>query len=401
MFQTGRKEGDYTIVTLDNPDFTEFKVQLTPANTQWNGVMARTIEVTQSGFSVANGDFKVSTQDGDGPEKSNGISVFGSVGGEDLPARPDNVGTYASNIPPAEVELKAQGLRVGYTPMLVRTYQVEPNHTTPVHFTSSRVKLDTNVILVPIEVVVVFHDKDADGRLNNGMESQRLNQQLAFWDHLPVWQTTNVTDGQYGEITSVMHVMRWYKRDAEGNYRVGTQTAPDMIWSPCNVQFRLVNYFEMQVPIRNVFPARKDDPDTDKFWPLETIDDTPLRENVDKAKRDPHHMEGPVMVVFMGRAGFPDAPEVGRALIGLDAIGVSLNDSRSSDGVIGHELGHLGFGDKHGDANEKDANGKNRWNVMVDPGPGIRATDAECNKFRQWANKFKRFWTEPHNPHDR
>jgi len=398
MFQTGRKEGDYTVVTLDNPDFTEPKVQLTPASTQWNGTMPRTITVTNSGFSVANGDFKVSTWDGDGPAKSNGVSVFRSVSDEDLPARPDNVGTYASDIPPAEVELKAHGLRVGYTPLLVRTYQVEPNRSTPVEFTTSRVKLDPNVKLIPIEAVVVFHEKDADGKLDFGMENQRVNQQLAFWDHLPIPQTTNITDGQYGEIKSTIHAMQWYKRDAEGNYRVGTQTAPDMIWSPCNVQFRLVNYFEIKVPTRNVYPARKDDPDTDKYWPLGTYDDEPLRDNIRIAKQDPRHMDETVMVVFMARAAFHDAPEVGRAIEDQNAIGVSLNDNRSSDGVVGHELGHLS-GLRHGGADIKDANGKFMWNVMVDPGPGIRATEAECNKFRQWAERFIGFWTKPRDPH--
>lgn len=393
IFQTGQHVGDDIVVSLDNPDFTEQNVILTSANTKWNGVMARSIDVTSQGFSVGNGDFQVYTWDGDGPAKSNGVSYFASVSDEELPARPDAEGYYASDQPPTIVDLQAQGLRIGFTAMRVQLFQIEPNHSRPTIFTTSRVRLDPKVALIPIEAVVVYHDKDAQGSLDLGMEFQRLPQQLAFWDHLPAVETTNITDGQYGELTSVIHAMSWYRRDKDGQYRVGTQAAPDTIWARCGVQFRLVNYFELQVPTRNVIPVRGNaDQDSDRFWPDGTFDDQPLYANIDLAKRDPRHMEGTVLAIFMQRVGFPDAPEVGRAIEYRQAIGVSLNDNRSTDGVVAHELGHL--------SGLRDTSDTKNYNVMINPGPGIIPTDAECERIQKWADAFTKFWTEPHETND-
>src|SRR5258708_4306621 len=83
VFQTGIHVGDDIVVSLDNPDFTEQSVMLTPANTLWNGVLARSIDVTSQGFSVGNGDFHVETWNGDGPAKTNGVSTFASVSNEE------------------------------------------------------------------------------------------------------------------------------------------------------------------------------------------------------------------------------------------------------------------------------------------------------------------------------
>ena len=47
--QTGKKVNDDLVVTLDNPDFTELGVELTPAQTRWNGTMAREIDATSGG----------------------------------------------------------------------------------------------------------------------------------------------------------------------------------------------------------------------------------------------------------------------------------------------------------------------------------------------------------------
>ncbi len=396
--QTGKKVNDDFVVTLDNPDFTEVGVELTPAKTKWNGTMAREIDATSGGVSVANGDFVVRTWKGDGPAKSNGTSVFPAVADEDLPARPDADGHYASDQPPARVDFQASGLRIGFKPLLVQLFQIEPNHSSPTFFQASRIRLDPNVALVPVEAVVLFHDKDQNGRLNDGMEQQSLPQQLALWDHLSRAQTTNGTDGQFGELTSAIHVMNRYRRDGEAMYRVGTQTAPDTVWARCGVQFRLVNYFELQVPVRNVYPSRGNG-DADRQWPIGTVDDVPLQENADLVKRDPRHMDGPITAIFMGRAGFSDATEAGRALSSRRVIGVSLSENRGTDGIIAHELGHLsGLGDAKG--TEKDAAGKPKYDVMVQVGPGVHPTEAECLGIKKWAGTFKKFFdAPPKDPH--
>ncbi len=395
--QTGKKVNDDVVVTLDNPDFTELSVGLTPAQTKWNGTMAREIDTTSAGVSNTNGDFVVRTSQGDGPAKSNGVSVLPAVGNEDLWARPDADGHFGSDQSPARVDLQASGLRVGYTPLFVKLFQIEPNHSSPTFFQALRVRLDPDVALVPVEAVVVFHDKDQNGQLNDGMEQQALPQQLALWDHLSPAQTSNITDGQFGELTSAIHAMRRYRRDAESMYRVGTQTAPDTVWAVCGVQFRLVNYFELQVPIRNVYPSRGNG-DADRQWPIGTFDDAPLEENADLVKRDPRHMDGPITAIFMGRAGFSDAPETGRALVSRNVIGVSLAETRGTDAIIAHELGHLsGLGDAKG--TEKDAAGKPKFDVMVQVGPGVHPTEAECAGIKQWAENFKKvFDSLPKNP---
>lgn len=398
ILQTGVKANDDIVVTLDNPDFTQPSVELKPAQTKWNGTMAREIDATSGGVSVANGDFVVRTSKGDGPAQSNGTSLFRSVADEDLPPRPDADGHFASDLPPAHVDLQASGLRIGYTPLLVQLFQVEPDHSSPTVFQAVRVRLDPDVALVPIEAVVVFHDKDQSGRLNDGMEQQTIPQQLALWDHLSPAQTSNATDAQFGELTSAIHVMTRYRRDSEGIYHVGTQAAPDTVWAACGVQFRLVNYFELQVPVRNVYPSRGNG-DADRQWPIGTVDDVPLQENADLVKRDPRHMEGAITAIFMGRAGFSDAPEVGRALSSRQVIGVSLAETRGTDAIIAHELGHLsGLGDAQG--NEKDAAGKPKFDVMVQVGPGVHPTEAECLGIKKWARNFKKFFdAPPKNPH--
>jgi hypothetical protein len=301
--QTGKKVNDDMVVMLDNPDFTESAVKLAPAQTKWNGTMAREIDTTSGGVSVTNGDFVVRTWQGDGPAKSNGTSVFPAVGNEDLWARPDADGHFGSNQPPASVDLQASGLRVGFTPLLVQLFQIEPNHSSATFFQALRVRLDPKVALVPVEAVVVFHDKDQNGQLNDGMEQQTIPQQLALWDHLSPAQTANITDGQFGELTSVTHAMRRYRRDGEGMYRVGTQTAPDTVWAVCGVQFRLVNYFELQVPIRNVYPSRGNG-DADRQWPIGTVDDVPLQENADLVKRDAASHGRPHYGDLHGACGF-------------------------------------------------------------------------------------------------
>ncbi len=391
QLQTGRHEGDFIVVTMDNPDFLQPSVALTPSKTKWNGMMARGIEVTLGGVAVSNGDFRLRTWGGDGSALTSGVSVFPSVRDENLPGHPNEPGKYGSDLPPARVDLGAQGLRIGYTPLLMRMYQIEPDHSVAVDYGTSRVKLDEKVALVPIQAAVVYASKDAQGVLENGMEAQRLPQQTALWDHQPYVQTTNITDGSYGELTTANHaVPSWYPRDKTGRYRVGSQAAPDTVWGHCGVQFRLVNYFELKVPLKNVFPARGGDnvsEDDERLWPRGTVDDQPLYDNVRRIQADPRFMEGAVLVVFMGRVGFPDAPEVFRAIQGRQAVGISLNDNRSTDGGLAHELGHLsGLG--HGNAPEYD--------VMVNPGPGLDPTEAECRKMKSWADNYKGFWTKPH-----
>jgi hypothetical protein len=336
------------------------------------------------------GDFIVRMSRGDGPAKSNGTSVYPAVANEDLPASPDADGHYASDQAPATADLQVNGLRVGHNVLIAQLFQIEPNHSSPTVFSGTRVRLDPSVSLVPVEAVVLFETKDGGGRLNNGMEQQRLPQQLALWDHLPAVETINITDGQYGELTSVTHKMQRYRRDANGVFSVGTQASPDTVWQTCGVQFRLVNYFELQVPLRNVFPVRGNG-DENSHWPIGTNDDAPVQDNASRVKRDPRHMDGTVTAIFMGRAAFSDAKEVMRALPSQGVIGVSLIETRSSDGAIAHELGHLS-GLRDADGTEKDSAGTLLYDVMIQTGPGTTPTATECLLMSKWAPSYKKFF---------
>jgi hypothetical protein len=103
-------------------------------------------------------------------------------------------------------------------------------------------------------------------------------------------------------------------------------------------------------------------------------------------------MEGPIVAIFMKRVSFEDAPEPGRALTYRQVIGVSLTDGDGTDAAIAHELGHLsGLGDAKG--TEKDAAGKPMFDVMVQHGPGVHPTAAECANIRPWADKSSRCLT--------
>jgi hypothetical protein len=387
------------LVSWDNPDVVERGLTLTQASTKANGMVERVITVGPNGVSVSHGDFFIDTSQGDGPALPSGLSVFGSVRDEELPARPDAVGVYSSNQPNPAVDLWAHGLRVAYAPLAARVYQVEPNGSRPETFTTLRLRLDPKVALVPIQAVVVYHKKDSQGAFDGNTQEQRRPAQLLFWDHWPEIETARQTEGQFGETTLTQHVMRWLRRDADGRYNVHTQMAPDAIWHRCDVQFRLVNYFEMEVPTRNVNPAHGDEEaDPDRFWPMGTVDSSPLQDNLARVRKHPRYMEGVTTVIFMGRVSFSEAPEVGRALQGQDAIGVSLVDGRGTDGVVGHELGHLSG---MGDAKEpgKDPSGKPLWDVMLGVGPGVDPTDGECKNMRGWADRKIKFWMEPHtNP---
>jgi hypothetical protein len=378
------------ISSIDNPDFVQTKVDLKPVSTQWNGTMSFEIQVTSSGHQISNGDLRVITFNGDGPALPNRVSGFGSVTDERLAARPDMEGVYSSSTPPARVDLHTQGLRLGYTPMNVQLARVQPNGALQLNeFGAPRVSLDPNVRLVPVQAVVTYHTINGDGELGEGMDRQALPHQLAFWDRVPSPDIAIITDGSYGEITSAIWPMEWYRRDAAGQYLVQTQAAPDTIWDKCGVQFRLVNYFALQVPLRNVRPQVGDaDADPNRFWPVGSLNDAPSRDNLRLAQEHAKFWDGVVTAIFVDRVGLEPGNEVGRAFRESSTILVSLTDGSGEDGVVGHELGHLsGLGDAGG----LDTN----YSVMVSPGPGTEPTPRECARMNEWALNFSPFWQSP------
>jgi hypothetical protein len=88
----------------------------------------------------------------------------------------------------------------------------------------------------------------------------------------------------------------------------------------------------------------------------------------------------------MSRATFGDAPEVGRALVGYDAICVSFITGASGyPNVIAHELGHLannGVDDFPG------------CSAMCSGGGGTPApNDNECSAVNTWATTKSVFFS--------
>ncbi len=199
---------------------------------------------------------------GDGVPNGDGTSgMLGSVAEDVVPyADPRNVGQTIDYAAPANADLYARGLRVGYTPLTITTRATLPHGGVlgPV-LSQGTLRLDPSVILVPVQVVVVWSDDDAVDPL-----LRTLPAQLNVWDQ---WQpVSNPFHGSdQGDLTVSSRTLDlWMDRktlsgwnglpysaysrsyvDEQGSF-TGYFT-PDSIWQSCGVQFRLVNFLRMHV----------------------------------------------------------------------------------------------------------------------------------------------------------
>jgi hypothetical protein len=139
-------------------------------------------------------------------------------------------------------------------------------------------------------------------------------------------------------------------------------------------RFRLVNHLEIATDDAHVNPPRAD-----------AADDTVLRETLATVKTDPRHIfdRRVLSVIYMFRIAPPDAREIGRALIGQDAIGIATV-ATDRFATIAHEIGHLML--------RTDSHSTDFTKVMNNPGPGTDLTDGQITAARAWAAGFAGFW---------
>lgn len=272
------------------------------------------------------------------------MSDQGSVSDRQVAWPPTDVTWWA----PTNIDIMFRGARVGYTNLGVQmlTEKVSTLEADPSKFA---VRLKPTVGLVPVEVVVMRSP-------NFPMTNVTRDQQLAFWDQVATTPfTSRVVDGD-GRFTSLsVQFPDWVyevqqPRGLYLNEGLDAYT-PDSAWSwvgeqggrACGVQFRLVNFFYKDTDDKHVSAQRalQGEPETPQKFVYETFDDQPCYQNASAIRDDPRHRPGTVVIVFMQRVGFPTAPEIGRALPGLDSACVPAL-SNPYPNIIAHELGHLG-----------------------------------------------------------
>jgi hypothetical protein len=200
---------------------------------------------------------------------------------------------------------------------------------------------------------------------------------MALWDQVPfTGPTTNFqsTDGGTGEIRFTARVWEfWPSPSSEGIYMHKGWVSPDSIWGKADVRFRLVNFIDIETDDEHAAPTGGG------------LNDRWLRENHTTLTQDPRHISdrSVLKVIIMHRIAPPDAPEIGRALIGLSCLGISWSQS-DRFAVLAHEIGHLITGSQvHNNLPN---------NVLNDPGPGTDITPEQAERARTWARSFADFW---------
>jgi hypothetical protein len=377
-------KSDYT-VTLDNP-LTLTNVALDFVNAQWNGggPVPEEVMASGAGFTSYNVDYTFQTWGGDGPPAGNYTAAIGSVEDEYY-SWPNAVGSWTAGTASSTFAGHGRGIRVGYTPLNVAFQALHPDYSSSVPGNPVTVKLDPNVDLVPFQVVVM--------RSGTFPASTTLNRQLAFFDQIHLSGTTRFTNGATGELEYTQRSFiappgtplwdqptPWMSRGADGYY-VGSDLTPDSAWASCGIQFRLVNYFEMDRPNKYVLPQIRKlatQPEDDDYFAKGTLDDAPCYGNHAAAVADPRYMDDVPLLIFMQRSGFPESLEEGRALSGLATACVKPGAGPT---VIAHEIGHImDMPDCSGDCSDP------ACNMMCSLGGGaMPPTASECSRAKSWA----------------
>jgi hypothetical protein len=364
---TSTVQDGVTLVDTDNPQ-VETTTRLIKVHAEWaNGPVPQEIVRLNNGWRFTNGDAELSVSNGEA-EAGNRPVRAGSLS-EGAYAWPAAVGTFSGDAG-SEVKLLSR-IRVGYRPVDVRLLVKGPKGSAGNTVEKARIALDPQVLLVPVEVARFFSDQISVSNISAAT-------QMALWDQVPIISaTTNFrnTDGSTGELKFAERAWDfWPTRDAEGLYTHLGWVSPDSIWGRAGIRFRLVNYIDIKTDNEHVAPVSG-----------QGADDRRLRENNDTLSSHPQHISDKqvVKVIFMHRIAPPEAPEIGRALIGSGCIGMAAGAS-DKFATIAHEIGHLITGSQ--------AHSSLTDNVMNDPGPGTQITDGQINAARSWAMNFADFW---------
>jgi hypothetical protein len=354
-----------TLVNTDNPQ-VEAIVKLIDVHAQWaNGKVPQELFRQRNTWRFTNGDAEFSVSGGEADAGPRPIRA-GSLN-ESALAWPAVEGTFNTG---SEVKLIGR-IRVGYRPVDVKLLIHGPKSFADNTGQKARIALDPNILLVPVEVARFFSDTIDVSNIS-------AVSQMALWDQVPiVGATTNFksVDGSTGELKFAERQWDdWPTLNPEGLYMRDGWVSPSSIWGKAGIRFRLVNYIDIKTDNEHTNPL-----------PGQGHDDRRLRENNTTLNEHPQHIKDkPVLkVIIMHRIAPPEAPEVGRALLGNSCIGISAGMA-DRFATIAHEIGHLIINSQvHNDLPN---------NVMNDPGPGTNITDEQSAKARAWAQQFAGFW---------
>jgi len=356
------------LTNTDNPQ-VEVTTKLINVRAEFaNGMVPQELTRLNNGWRFNNGDVHLSVSGGEADAQSNRPVRAGALNDSAL-AWPAAEGTFSGNAG-AEVKLMSR-IRVGYRPVDVKLLVNGPKGFAANATENFRIALDPNILLVPVEVARFFSDQIPVSNIS-------AMGQMALWDQVPIVSpTTNFKsiDGGTGELKLAERAWDfWPKADAEGLHNHGGWISPDSIWGKAGVRFRLVNYIDIKADNVHAAPVAN-----------EGTDDRRLRENNTALNDHPQHIKDKrvLKVIFMHRIAPPSAPEVGRALISNDCIGIAAGLSDKS-AAIAHEIGHLMTGSQNHSTLPN--------NVMNDPGPGTDITEGQAVSARTWAQGFAGFW---------
>jgi hypothetical protein len=356
-----RVQNGVTFVDTDNPR-VEVATKLIDVSTA-AGMVPQGLIRQGNEWRFTNGDVELSVSGGEveaGPRPVRAGSLS-----EGAKAWPTVEGTFTTG---SEVRLQAR-IRVGYRPVDAKLLVEGPKGFAANTAERARIALDPEVLLVPVEVAKFFSDQIPVSNIT-------VAGQMALWDQVPIMSpTTNfrITDGGTGELRSAVRAWDvWPTPDAKGLYSHGGWVSPDSIWGKAKVRFRLVNYIEIKTDNQHTAPVEVFGGSNPKF----------LQANHDALLEHPQHIDGVVKVIFMHRIHSQESQHPGRALLSSGCVGLSASGSTFAD--IAHEIGHLiTNSEKH--STEPD-------NVLQDPGPGVKITDAQAALARTWAQRFAGFW---------
>jgi hypothetical protein len=384
--ETGhRGPGGLVYVDVDNPRiWTE--VILDVVKTQWNGPMSQEVVADANaslgpGWQCFNCDLNVNETGGDAAPGGNELGGKAESIRETLlpwPGRSGHWGTPGMR----QVTLLTEGLRVGGSrsrPLEVQLMIEGPDKSWQMAAFPLRVLLDPKVILIPVQILVL-HADDGSPLVTS------IDRQLALWDRFPtprIYQT--VVDSQFGEITSTTRELEdWVAGGEDGvssaNY-VDEIYLPDDVFAVCGVQFRVVNFVQMAVDNRHLYPT------VDSF-PIDP--QTALIENVDEFKQRPDFLPGVLTAVFTERCGYDTISDggigTGEGMAPPVLHDVACVNANMRNAILSHELGHVLLGSAHAPDNQT-------TNLMHShPATATDLTAGQCTTVRNRATGFLRFW---------
>lgn len=254
------------------------------------------------------------------------------------------------------------------------------NRSTPLTPTAT-VKLDPSVDLVPVQVVVM--------RSANYPALTDLARQLAIFDQIHAPTPVYVSNGQTGEFETVLRGsvpgVTWAapRNDAQVSYPLyyaNGYASPDSVWARCGVQFRLINYFEMTVPDKLMYPKEGDSnvpPEDPTYFPDGTWHGTPCTNRAALVEADPRNMNLIPTLIYSTRESFHGAVEVARAIPGTVCAPFSAGVYPT---LLAHEFGHLG-------GLPDCSSNLSTCRLMESAGGGVAPpTDSECAGIKAWAH---------------